>query len=84
VTTLALIWGVLAFLGFCLALIPCLGWLNWVNIPFSIGSVIFSVIALARTSNARKPVSGVVASLILSLVAVIVGFVRLVLGGFVL
>ena len=79
---LALIWGILAFLLFALALLPCLGWLNWLNIPFAVVGVIVSIVAMARArSGALGPAVG---GLILSLCAVVVGFVRLALGGFVL
>jgi hypothetical protein len=81
--TLALMWGIGSFLGFCLGLIPCLGWFNWINIPFSIGGVVLGSMALARESTARRPVGPAVAGLLLSLVAVVFGFARLVLGGFV-
>lgn len=80
-STLALILGILSFLGFGLALLPCLGWLNWLNIPFSIVSVVVSIVALAKASNARQPTGTSIAALVLSVIATIVGFFRLVLGG---
>jgi hypothetical protein len=81
---MALLWGILAFVIFAVALIPCLGWVNWINIPFATAGVIVSVMALARASRAGEPVGGAVGGLVLSLIAVLAGFVRLVLGGFVI
>jgi len=75
----ALAWGVLAFLGFCLGLIPCLGALNWLNIPFAFGGVAVSIVAMARSRHAVP--GSAIAGLFLSVCAVVLGFVRLVLGG---
>jgi hypothetical protein len=80
---LALVWGICSFLGFCLGLIPCVGWFNWINIPFGIAGCVFSAVALARESRARRPLGTAITGMILCLIAVLVGFVRLVLGGFV-
>ena len=54
---LALVWGVLAIIGFGVAFIPCLGALNWLNIPFAIAGVIVSLIALYAFAP-RKPRNG--------------------------
>ncbi len=78
--TLALVWGVCAFLGFGLALIPCLGWLNWANIPFAFVGVVVSAVAMARSSKERG--SGpAIAGLVLNCIAAVVGLFRLALGG---
>lgn len=78
---LALVWGIAAFLFFVLALLPCLGWLNWLNIPFAVVGVILSIVAMAK---ARPGAQGAaIGGLVLSLCAVVVGFLRLALGGFI-
>ena len=41
----SLVWGILAVLGLGVAFLPCLGALNWLNIPFSLIGLIISVIA---------------------------------------
>lgn len=79
---LALVWGIVAFLFFVLALLPCLGWLNWLNIPFAVVGVILSIVAMAKARPGEQgpPIGG----LILSLCAVVIGFLRLAMGGFIL
>lgn len=75
---LALVFGILAMLGLMVAFIPCLGWLNWINVPFAILGAIFSAIAMSRPAPARdKGIAG----LVMSLIAIVLGLVRLVLGG---
>jgi hypothetical protein len=79
---LSLIWGILAIIGMMVGFIPCVGALNWLNIPFAgIGSII-SLIALVSAGN--KPKGQSVAGLILCLLAAFFGLIRLVLGGGVL
>jgi hypothetical protein len=52
--TLSLVWGILAILGMLVAFFPCLGSLNWLNIPFAVAGVIVSVIALATTTGSPR------------------------------
>ncbi len=66
---IGLILGILAALGMLLAFIPLLGWLNWINIPFAILGLIFSVISKSKGGT------------VLCVVAVIFGIIRLALGG---
>ncbi len=76
---LSLVWGILAVLGMVVGFFPCLGALNWINIPFSIAGLIVSIIALATTRNPRK--GAAIAGLILCAAAVILGGFRLLIGG---
>lgn len=76
---LALVWGILAFVGFLFAMLPCLGWLNWVNIPMAIIGVGLSIVAMVKAGEGPK--GKAVAGLILSIVAVAIGAVRLLVGG---
>ena len=51
-------WGILAILGMIVAFFPCLGALNWLNIPFSGLGIIIAAIALATArSKARAALS---------------------------
>lgn len=75
---LALIWGILAIFGMMLAMIPLLGWLNWLNIPFALIGLVFSAIAMSRH---RSRQGGGVAGLVLCLVATVLGAIRLLVGG---
>jgi len=76
---LSLVWGILAILGMFVGFLPCLGALNWINIPFAVVGLIISVIALATTRDPRK--GAAVAGLILCAIAVFLGGIRLILGG---
>ena len=75
---LSLVWGILALLGFFVAFFPCLGALNWLNIPFAIVGLILSIIAFASGVPGRRGFS--IAGIILCLIAVFIGAKRLVWG----
>ena len=79
---LALVWGIVAFVGFLFAMIPCLGWLNWLNIPMAIVGVVISLVAMPKSGTEGKGMA--TAGLVLSVLAVAAGAVRLFLGGGVL
>lgn len=74
---LAVIWGILSLVGMVVAFMPCLGSLNWLNIPFSAVGLIISVIAAARPDTRRLGSAGAT----MAGIAIIVGILRLVLGG---
>lgn len=76
----SLIWGILSLVGFIVGLIPCVGWWNWINIPFAGLGLIFCIIALA-TAKPGESRTGSITGLILCGIAVIVGVIRLILGG---
>jgi hypothetical protein len=75
----SLVWGVLAFLGMVIAFLPCLGFLNWINIPFAGVGLVLSIIALATSKLANRGVA--IAALVCNSVAVAIGVIRLALGG---
>jgi hypothetical protein len=81
VQLLALIWGILAMIGFGVAFLPCLGSLNWLNIPFAVVGLILSVVAASNAPAGQR--GSAVAGLVLNAVAVVFGIMRLVAGGFV-
>lgn len=64
-----LILGIISALGMMLAFIPLLGWLNWINIPFAIVGLIISVVSKSK------------GGIILCSVAILLGMMRLSLGG---
>lgn len=76
---LSAVWGALAAIGMFIGFIPCLGSLNWLNIPFALAGLVVSIIALSQAKPGQKamPVIGVV----LCGIAVLLGFFRLLLGG---
>ena len=75
-----LILGILAFVGMGVGMFPCVGSLNWVVVPFGVLGIIINGIALG-TAAPDQPKGMGIAGLILSIIAVILGAIRLVAGG---
>lgn len=76
---ISLLWGIVALLWMVLALIPLVGWANWLLIPFaSVGAIIAAVgIMFTRANHDGRAKAG----LVLNGIAIVVGAVRLMLGG---
>jgi hypothetical protein len=64
------------------AFLPCLGALNWINIPFSLGGLIVSAIATSQAPLDKKNMA--IGGIVLCAFAAVFGLIRLVLGGGVL
>lgn len=77
--TLSLIWGIVAMLGFLVAFFPCLGALNWLNIPFAIVGLIISGVALGNAPPGQQGTAKT--GLILCAIATVLGAIRLLMGG---
>ena len=77
--TLSLIWGLLSVSGMLVAFVPCLGSLNWLNIPFSGMGFLISIIALVTAKEGNK--TGAIAGLICCAMAIFFGLFRLLAGG---
>lgn len=75
----SLVWGVLAFLGMVISLLPCLNKLNWFDVPFAGVGVILSIIALVTAKAANR--GAAIAALVANGIALAIGVIRLVLGG---
>jgi hypothetical protein len=76
----ALVWGIVVFVLFCVGLVPCLGWLNWGTIPLGMVGVVLSAVAMSRAGREGQSTGPALVGLILSLIAVVVGAIRLALG----
>ena len=76
---LSLVWGILAGVGMLIGFIPCLGALNWLNIPFAGVGFLLSIIAFATTKEDSK--GGSIAGIIICGVAMLFGLIRLIVGG---
>ena len=74
----SLVLGILAIAGLLLGMIPCIGWYNWFNIPFSVVGIIVSAIAMTKALPGKKGMA--VGGLVMCIVAVIFGGVRLIMG----
>ena len=76
---ISVVWGILALIGAFVAFFPCLGWLNWLIIPFALIGLVMALVA--RDQEARTGVKPSNSAVILNGAAVAVGFLRLTLGG---
>ena len=76
---ISVLWGVVAMIWMVLALIPLLGWGNWFLIPFAaVGAIIAAIgILFTRTQNRGRAKTG----LLLNGIVIVVGIIRLSLGG---
>jgi len=70
------VWGIVALIAMCVAFIPLLGILNWIVIPFSAIGVVLGYLSLNGPGR-----SGAKTGLVCSLVALILSFIRLSIGG---
>ncbi len=75
-SVIGFIMGIIAFFWMCVALIPFLGWMNWLNIPFATIGLIISILGYATRRNTLG-----LAGIILCSIAILVGILRLSLGG---
>lgn len=73
-----LTWGILALLGMLVGFIPCLGALNWINIPFAGIGIAVSGLAYSRAFDDDK--RSAIAGALMCTVALFFGLIRLVLG----
>jgi hypothetical protein len=62
-----------------LAFVPLLGWGNWFMIPFAVVGAILAAIGIALTAPANR--GRAKTGLVLNVVAIVIGGVRLLLGG---
>ena len=75
----SLILGIVATLGMMIGLFPCMGWFNWLNVPFAcVGLIIGAVtIGISKDHQSRNlAIAGVVCCGL----AVLVGILRLIVG----
>ena len=72
--------GIVAIALMLIGFIPCLGWLNYLNLTFCFITIILSIVALAsaKSDSAR---SSAIIGLALVVLAICLGIGRLILGG---
>jgi len=75
-STAGLVIGVITFGIFLIALLPCLGAINYLNIPFAIVGVVLNGLVLTTVGYTEKNVFG----LVLCTIAIGVGLLRLIMG----
>lgn len=76
----SLILGILSLIFMVPGLIPCLGWLNWVNLPLSgLGLLIALYLYTRSEENAKDSTTKL--ALYLNGASFIIGVLRLIVGG---
>jgi hypothetical protein len=76
---ISLLWGIVSMLWMLLALIPLLGWGNWFLIPFAAVGAIIGAIGVLFTSSAKT--GRAKTGLLLNGIVIVVGIIRLSIGG---
>jgi len=76
---ISLLWGIVALLWMIVAFIPLLGWGNWLVVPFAAVGAVIAAIALLFTSPGNR--GRAKAGLLLNGLVIVVGVIRLGLGG---
>lgn len=76
---ISLVWGIVALLWMVLAFIPLLGWGNWFLIPFAAMGAVIAAIGLLFTHASKR--SRAKTGLLLNGIVIVVGVIRLSIGG---
>jgi hypothetical protein len=76
---ISLLWGMLALLWMVVAFIPLLGWANWLLIPFAVVGAIIAAVGIVFTAADKRGRAN--AGLVLNGMVIVVGAIRLLLGG---
>lgn len=74
----SLAWGILAIIGMTVAFLPCLGALNWLNIPFAVVGLVISILASNNAAAGRR--NAATAGIVLNSIAIGLGAMRLMIG----
>jgi hypothetical protein len=72
--------GIVAIALMLIGFIPCLGWLNYLNLTFSFITIILSIVALASAKSESARSSAII-GLALVVLAICLGVGRLIIGG---
>jgi len=75
---IGLLFGIFSIFWMFVAFLPLLGWMNWGLIPFALAGLVISIIG---TAIARKSKGLGAAAIALCCIALVVGIIRLNLGG---
>lgn len=78
----SIVFGILAVLGMFVGFVPCLGAFNWLNIPLAGIGLVVSGIAFVTCKEGSK--TGSIVGLIACGTAILLGIIRLFMGGGVL
>lgn len=78
---IGMVMGIVILCVAVIGLIPCLGWMNWLTVSLGPVTTIINLVAIILETADTNKRSKAVIGLVLALVAVVVGGIRLVLGG---
>ena len=76
---ISVLWGIVAMVWMIVALIPLIGITNWLLIPFAAVGAIIAAIGILFTRTGRR--GRAKAGLVLNGIVIVVGIIRLSLGG---
>ena len=76
---ISLLWGIVALILMVVALIPLVGWANWLLIPFAVVGAIIAAIGIGVTRPEKRGRART--GLVLNVIVIVVGIIRLNLGG---
>jgi heme O synthase-like polyprenyltransferase len=80
-STASMTMGITVLSVFVLALIPCLGWVNWINIPLAVIANILSWVVIITEGKNLSSRNKALIGLIFSFLAIFIGSIRLAIGG---
>ncbi|KGQ19097.1 putative membrane protein [Lysobacter dokdonensis DS-58] len=76
---ISLVWGIVAMVFMCIALIPLLGIANWLVIPFAAVGAVIGAIGVMLSGSGKN--GRAKAGLVLNGIVIVVAVARLHLGG---
>ncbi len=74
-----MVWGIVCAVFFLVALFPCLGALNWINVPLALAGLIVSIVQTAKPGLRAR--AGSITGISCCGVATVFGILRLIAGG---
>ncbi|OYQ34706.1 hypothetical protein CHU92_11465 [Flavobacterium cyanobacteriorum] len=87
---ISLILGIICIVGMLIGFIPCFGWFNWFNIPLAVIGLVFGIREYNNERNripkdeygnpVHRP-QQLPLGIIFCSIALVLGFIRLILGG---
>lgn len=70
--------GLVSIVGALIGFLPCLGWINWFNIPIAVTGLIISIVATVKDDGEPRWMG--ITGISLCGFAILVGVFRLIIG----
>lgn len=77
---ISLLIGILSIMGMLIAFIPCLGFLNWLSIPFAMIGLVINIISYIYAGPDTSKTQ-IVAGIAMCAISICLGIFRLIIGG---